>query len=113
MVWFSQQPEDRPNERKTSVDRIKQSLGPVITVTQLTWGSEDPVPMVEGVLVVQTETAEENGNGWPTYRVTAPLVRLVHWLGEHYVGLSKSDAHDLADIFVDAEFTKVTTAFGE
>lgn len=93
------------------MDKIIQNLGPVISI-EITWGSEDKMPMVEGVLIVKTETEVESGNGWATYRVTAPLVNLVHWVAEHYNMLDKTTAHNLADVFIDAEFAKVTTAFG-
>lgn len=113
MVWFSQRPEDRLNERKTNVDKFVQDLGPVVTI-EVDWADADgrePIN-VEGVLIIKLPWDDSRGTSHPTYRVTAPLVRLVHWVGEHYVGLTKNDAQDVADAFLTAEFAKVTTAFG-
>lgn len=94
------------------MDKIKDNHGPVITI-DVDWGTPDPVPMVEGVLIVQVNDGSTSGNGCPTYRVTASLVNLVHWVAEHYICLDKGTAHTLADSFLSAEFAKISTAFDE
>lgn len=64
-------------------------------------------PAEEGVLIVRSGSA----NGWPTYRVTASVEKLVRWVARHYVGISDGNAASLLDAFSYSSFAKVTDAF--
>jgi hypothetical protein len=77
---------------------------PVITV-DLDWaGDQNQLPRaVNGLLVVKTGSI----NGWPTYRVTAPVDRLVAWLAESYLGQDGQGATDLGQVLEGARFAKM------
>jgi hypothetical protein len=78
---------------------------PVITV-DLDWAHDSTAtapPAANGLLVVKTGSA----NGWPTYRVTAPVDRLVAWLAESYLGQDGQEAADLGQVLEGARFAKM------
>lgn len=82
---------------------------PVLTV-DLDWASDEGLlpPQAEGILIIQTGEA----NGWPVYRITGSVPRLVRWLAEHYVGgIDHGQAMSLGDLLESARFTKVADAF--
>lgn len=80
----------------------------VISV-EIDWANDTNAepPFVHGVLFTKIGEA----NGWPVYRVTAPMHLLVHWVAEHYVGLDKLVAQGVADVFENVRFAKLTDAF--